>query len=220
MNQDSTFSLLSKSYNYVRTNMAKNWIASKLMSQELAGRKKYFASVLYNRIPDRKRIAIVDQVATLSGIAHIDIDQILDGELMEIPQSVIEAFSKVLKVDKLFLETIAKGEVMNINTKQEVPVEDKTEQTVQSIKVAKDKYPNVEDAKKVVSDAGYKVDTVEEDDVAFTFVQNEMDDAMMESAETMEIGAVSYTHLRAHETVLDLVCRLLLEKKKDFCYIT
>ena len=26
--------------------------------------------------------------------------------------------------------------------------------------------------------------------------------------------SVSYTHLRAHETVLDLVCRLLLEKKK------
>ena len=29
------------------------------------------------------------------------------------------------------------------------------------------------------------------------------------------ITAVSYTHLRAHETVLDLVCRLLLEKKKN-----
>ena len=28
------------------------------------------------------------------------------------------------------------------------------------------------------------------------------------------IIAVSYTHLRAHETVLDLVCRLLLAKKK------
>ena len=28
------------------------------------------------------------------------------------------------------------------------------------------------------------------------------------------ITAVSYTHLRAHETVLDLVCRLLLVKKK------
>ena len=27
-------------------------------------------------------------------------------------------------------------------------------------------------------------------------------------------AAVSYTHLRAHETVLDLVCRLLLENKK------
>ena len=30
---------------------------------------------------------------------------------------------------------------------------------------------------------------------------------------TEAIGSVSYTHLRAHETVLDLVCRLLLEKK-------
>ena len=31
---------------------------------------------------------------------------------------------------------------------------------------------------------------------------------------TPNVIAVSYTHLRAHETVLDLVCRLLLEKKK------
>ena len=30
--------------------------------------------------------------------------------------------------------------------------------------------------------------------------------------------SVSYTHLRAHETVLDLVCRLLLEKKKTIKY--
>ncbi len=28
--------------------------------------------------------------------------------------------------------------------------------------------------------------------------------------------AVSYTHLRAYETVLDLVCRLLLEKKISY----
>ena len=32
--------------------------------------------------------------------------------------------------------------------------------------------------------------------------------------EANTIVPVSYTHLRAHETVLDLVCRLLLEKKK------
>ena len=36
---------------------------------------------------------------------------------------------------------------------------------------------------------------------------------------TLELEApVSYTHLRAHETVLDLVCRLLLEKKKQNMY--
>ena len=34
------------------------------------------------------------------------------------------------------------------------------------------------------------------------------------SQEIEAIKPVSYTHLRAHETVLDLVCRLLLEKKK------
>ena len=32
---------------------------------------------------------------------------------------------------------------------------------------------------------------------------------------TVIVEAVSYTHLRAHETVLDIVCRLLLEKKKQ-----
>mgnify|MGYP003381631014 CR=1 FL=1 len=37
-------------------------------------------------------------------------------------------------------------------------------------------------------------------------------------AEGIDLTAVSYTHLRAHETVLDLVCRLLLEKKKRTKY--
>ncbi|WP_460381702.1 hypothetical protein [Staphylococcus aureus] len=31
--------------------------------------------------------------------------------------------------------------------------------------------------------------------------------------QTNDIISVSYTHLRAHETTLHLVCRLLLEKK-------
>ena len=30
------------------------------------------------------------------------------------------------------------------------------------------------------------------------------------------VSPVSYTHLRAHETVLELVCRLLLEKKNNY----
>ena len=34
-----------------------------------------------------------------------------------------------------------------------------------------------------------------------------------EKPEDGEHAPVSYTHLRAHETVLDLVCRLLLEQK-------
>ena len=38
--------------------------------------------------------------------------------------------------------------------------------------------------------------------------------------EILRAMAVSYTHLRAHETVLDLVCRLLLEKKKIIIHHT
>ena len=34
-------------------------------------------------------------------------------------------------------------------------------------------------------------------------------------AAVLAVVPVSYTHLRAHETVLDLVCRLLLEKKQQ-----
>mgnify|MGYP002682593486 CR=1 FL=1 len=41
-----------------------------------------------------------------------------------------------------------------------------------------------------------------------------IDDAKRYKKPLLTSKAVSYTHLRAHETVLDLVCRLLLEKKK------
>eukprot|EP00657_Telonema_sp_P-1_P001021 TRINITY_DN12179_c0_g1_i1.p1 TRINITY_DN12179_c0_g1~~TRINITY_DN12179_c0_g1_i1.p1 ORF type:complete len:123 (+),score=50.63 TRINITY_DN12179_c0_g1_i1:190-558(+) len=40
-------------------------------------------------------------------------------------------------------------------------------------------------------------------------------DAWMTAWAETKVHSVSYTHLRAHETVLDLVCRLLLEKKKN-----
>ena len=37
----------------------------------------------------------------------------------------------------------------------------------------------------------------------------------IETDEWNGLSAVSYTHLRAHETVLDIVCRLLLAKTKN-----
>ena len=40
-------------------------------------------------------------------------------------------------------------------------------------------------------------------------------DVKVHNGNANDISSVSYTHLRAHETVLDLVCRLLLEKKKS-----
>ena len=46
---------------------------------------------------------------------------------------------------------------------------------------------------------------------------NHLAPAFGDSTETsLQAGAVSYTHLRAHETVLALVCRLLLEKQQQY----
>ena len=39
--------------------------------------------------------------------------------------------------------------------------------------------------------------------------------ATMGMTRVVGAGAVSYTHLRAHETVLDIVCRLLLAQKNN-----
>ena len=51
---------------------------------------------------------------------------------------------------------------------------------------------------------------------AFGWPANLPEDAVYPYTQVDSTGApVSYTHLRAHETVLDLVCRLLLEKKKN-----
>ena len=45
-----------------------------------------------------------------------------------------------------------------------------------------------------------------------TWITNEVERAYCRLHD-LGYAPVSYTHLRAHETVLDLVCRLLLEKK-------
>ena len=50
------------------------------------------------------------------------------------------------------------------------------------------------------------------EDVAEPVARRDGDDAAL-TVSAQRVGSVSYTHLRAHETVLDLVCRLLLEKK-------
>ena len=55
---------------------------------------------------------------------------------------------------------------------------------------------------------------VEDQDVAaaMTYIR----DHALEGCTVQDVlRPVSYTHLRAHETVLDLVCRLLLEKKNN-----
>src|SRR5450759_5360593 len=56
--------------------------------------------------------------------------------------------------------------------------------------------------------------------VNYKWIEEQMIEAKLKKANIVHFpecalsGSVSYTHLRAHETRHDLVCRLLLEKKK------
>ena len=47
-------------------------------------------------------------------------------------------------------------------------------------------------------------------------MQTECLDSKAQTGHHQDMRAVSYTHLRAHETEADLVCRLLLEKKTTY----
>ena len=59
-----------------------------------------------------------------------------------------------------------------------------------------------------------KADVADENDIAAA-IKKTVDAFGKVNAVVNCAGAVSYTHLRAHETVLELVCRLLLEKNKN-----
>mgnify|MGYP006970215841 CR=1 FL=1 len=52
------------------------------------------------------------------------------------------------------------------------------------------------------------------DDYYLTLATSELVTSLAEELLGGPVERVPYTHLRAHETDLDLVCRLLLEKKK------
>src|SRR5665648_1095866 len=56
--------------------------------------------------------------------------------------------------------------------------------------------------------------------IGWKFENHRAIEVSLDSPDAKHFTAVSYTHLRAHETRHDLVCRLLLEKKKKKKNIT
>src|SRR5450756_2865024 len=67
----------------------------------------------------------------------------------------------------------------------------------------------------VMEDISVVFSSTEPPDGGRTHLQEEPSGLLIDREMSVSGEAVSYTHLRAHETRHDLVCRLLLEKKKE-----
>ena len=67
---------------------------------------------------------------------------------------------------------------------------------------------------KALREEGYRVILVNSNPATIMTDPTMADATYIEPITWQTVAAVSYTHLRAHETRHDLVCRLLLEKKK------
>lgn len=230
MNQDSTFSMLSKSYNYVKTNFAKSWITDKILEKDFVARGQLFAAAICKRLSDKekKRDELILKLIEKSGLSQDQINQIILGDAVALSLETINAFSEVLKIDKLFLETLSKGEVITINSKKEDKMEieqeqqesqeakEATEQKIAQIKISKEVHADEAEAAKLVQDAGYKIDKPNHDDLFFVFDQMDLADMNLENAETMEIGdGVFALVLPAEEKACDTEEKPKEEKELD-----
>ena len=96
------------------------------------------------------------------------------------------------------------------------PLERTATSAAMKILLAEDNIINQKVAVRMFERLGHRVDVVANGLEAVEALSRIPYDLVFMDCQMPEMdGSVSYTHLRAHETVLDLVCRLLLDKKQQ-----
>jgi hypothetical protein len=221
MNQDSTFSLLSKRLKNVVNQTEKLWLQRAIERATLTKKGAWVASAVHQQIYNLEqtsqltdKTAAYKAVAELGGVSVADVKAVLAGDVTPVPPKVIEALATVLKMDKEFLLTLDKGDqqvlskleqpsqegksmakskkknIVSTTDKitedvKELPKEedvkpvdapaakaaDKPKVAVCSVMVSKEACGSAEEAAAMVSEAGYKADDMEEDDINYTFAQ-------------------------------------------------
>ena len=140
-------------------------------------------------------------------------------------------FDQHLKILKLFYEQQMWGGSQKLDeSKDKETIEKLEEQTFKEMVMqkilwqqAKEQDIKISDSEidKIMKQQDYKT-FLEESGLDEKYFRQEMKTQILywklHDKITAKTTAVSYTHLRAHETVLDLVCRLLLEKKHNHNY--
>ena len=139
-------------------------------------------------------------------------------------------------IDQIILLQDVDNKLFEINKllgdlpKQVQELTDQQESTTQSLadkeELLKTTTVDIQSSETLIATTENKVNMLKDKLIDGSISNNKEYDAMMDTIdfekniifekenELLVLMAVSYTHLRAHETRHDLVCRLLLEKKK------
>lgn len=248
MNQDSTFSLLSKRFGATTNKAERVWLQRAIERAKLSKKGAWVASAVQQQIYNLQETgeltdkdATMKYVAELSGVTPKELTSILAGDVTPVPVKVIDALSTVLRIDKSLLITLDKGDVSvlakiaassskeakegksmpkkttskksdsqqmaNAPTNNgpmpseedvkpepkpgdEAPAKKAAAQKVgvEMLKVPKDSCEDLDEAKEMVSKAGYSTDSADEgDDTNYLFPQPGEWDMESDSSE-MDVG--------------------------------
>lgn len=117
MNQDSTFATVSKRF-LGDNKTAKQWFDKHVVRMALVHKGSWVAAALHQAIYDQletnqmtDREAALKYVADTAGVKIGAVYDVLSGETTPVPPPIIEAFAKMLRLDKDFLLNLDKGDM-------------------------------------------------------------------------------------------------------------
>ena len=116
MNQDSTFTLLSKKYKHAVNETERVWLQGAIERAKLSKKGAWVAIAVGQQISNltkhgtvTSRDAHLKTVSELAGVSLGDVKSILSGDITPVPTQVIDAFATVLKLDKGLLSDLNGG---------------------------------------------------------------------------------------------------------------
>jgi HK97 family phage prohead protease len=214
MNQDSTFALAGKSFK-LHSKLAKKWWGQHVDRIMLAKKGAWVAAALHQRMydmVDHGDIADVEsalkEVAKSAGVNVKDITDVLSGQITPVPEPIVEAFAKMLRLDKDFLVNLNKGDVALIERVADrrnqpptdeggkgMPTDDKNKKekgvakpVIHQVTIPKSVADTPEAAAEMAAAAGYSTEKMSENDEGYVFEQSPGEGLDLEKATKMDLG--------------------------------
>ena len=117
MNQDSTFSLLSKRHGLTKNKAEKLWLQRAIERATLNRKGAWVAAAVHQQVYNlqesgelKDKEAAMKYISELGKVTPKELTSILAGDVTPVPKAVLDALSSVLRIDKNLLMTLDKGD--------------------------------------------------------------------------------------------------------------